>query len=72
MRQSFMGTPLLSPPPLPALGRRVDYRSMKKKEKKINIFLFIQLLFFIYSVFVGWKVLIIVDQTDDIILPPTE
>lgn len=58
MRHSFVGT-LLSPPPLPALGRRVDYMSMEKK-KKINIFLFTQLLVFIYSVFACWEVLIMV------------
>lgn len=54
---SFVGT-LLSPPPLPALERRVDYMSMKK----INIFLFTQLLGFIYSAFVCWGILIIVAQ----------
>jgi len=32
MRRSFVGI-LLSPPPLPALERRVDYMSMKKKTK---------------------------------------
>lgn len=34
MRHSFVGT-LLSPPPLPALGRRVDYMSMEKRKKSI-------------------------------------
>lgn len=34
MRQSFLGTPLLPPPPLPALRRRVDYMSMKKKKNQ--------------------------------------
>lgn len=59
MRQSFVGIPLLSPPPLPALGRRVDYMSTKNNQ---YFSLHAALIFFIYSVFVGWKVLIIVDQ----------
>lgn len=37
MRQSFMGTPLLSPPPLPALERRVDYMSTKKKNQYFSL-----------------------------------
>lgn len=49
MRQSFMGTPLLSPPPLPALGRRVDYMSMKKKGKKNQYFsLHTALIFYLF------------------------
>lgn len=61
MRHSFVGS-LLSPL---WVSRRVGYTSMKRgKEgrKKNHCFLFAQLSFFTYSIFVCWEILIRVDQ----------